>query len=186
MQFLKNLVDENGIAWIIGQALGIVAIIFGFISYQLKTKRQLLFMQGVVATVFSIHYLLICAYPAMAMNIVSIFRNVAYDYRTERNIKSRLIPIVFVVIQALMCALTWSGWYSIFVLLGIGINTYCMSFENSQNVRKSILITSPLVLTYDVFAKSLGGTIYESVAVISAFIGILRNIKQKNNAQKEE
>lgn len=82
-----------------------------------------------------------------------------------------------------MCAITWEAWYSVFVLLGIGINTYCMSFSSPQNVRKSILVTSPMVLTYDIFARSIGGSIYESVALISAAIGIFKNRKTQKKEQ---
>jgi hypothetical protein len=39
-----------------------------------------------------------------------------------------------------------------------------------------------MVLTYDLFAGSLGGSIYESVAIISALVGIFRN---KNKKEKQ-
>ena len=86
-----------------------------------------------------------------------------------------MIPIIFVAVQCVMCVLTWEAWYSVFVLLGLAINTYCLSFKNPQNVRKSIFVTSPLVLTYDILASSIGGAIYETVAIISALIGVIRN-----------
>ena len=79
-----------------------------------------------------------------------------------------------------MCLFTWDGWYSIFILAGICINTYCMSLSDPQKVRKSILVTSPLVLVYDLFARSIGGTVYESVALSSAIICILRMRKKEN------
>ena len=175
IDLLNSLIKENGTLWIVGQAFGILAIILGFVSYQVKTQRQILFMQSMVAVTFCIHYFMIGAYSAMAMNGVNIVRNAAYDYRNKKGIESKLIPIGFVIIQAIMCALTWEAWYSVFVLIGICINTYCMSFKNAQNVRKSIVVTSPFVLTYDIFARSIGGSIYESVALISAAIGIYRN-----------
>lgn len=178
IDFFSVLWAEHGAAWMIGQVFGILAIILGFISYQVRTQRQILFMQSTVAVVFCIHYFLIGAYSGMAMNAVNIARNVFYNHRMCSGSKSRAIPIIFVLIQCAMCALTWEAWYSVFVLFGIGINTYCMSFSNPQNVRKSILVTSPMVLTYDLFARSVGGSIYESVALISAFIGILRNRKK--------
>ena len=180
IDFLSKLWADNGTAWMIGQIFGIIAIIFGFISYQVRTQRQILIMQSTVAVFFGIHYLLIGAYSGMIMNFINIPRNFFYDRRTQKGSKSKLTPIIFVLIQCVMCVLTWEAWYSIFVLLGIGINTYCMSFSNPQNVRKSILVTSPLVLTYDLFALSVGGSIYESVALVSAFIGILRNRKANN------
>lgn len=186
IRLLEQLIETNGVPWIVGQGFGILAIILGFLSYQVHTQRQILLMQSAVALVFCIHYGLIGAYSALAMNGVNIVRNIAYDYRTRKGIKTRLIPILFVAIQALMCAITWDGWFSIFVLLGIGINTYCMSFADPQNVRKSILVTSPLVLTYDIFVRSVGGGIYESIALISAAIGILRFRKRSDEGSGEE
>ncbi len=179
MHFLERLITENGIAWVVGQGFGILAIILGFISYQVRTQRQILFMQSMVAVVFSIHYFLIGAYSGMAMNALNIARNICYDYRVRKGICSKLIPIGFVVLQAAICSLTWEAWYSVFVMLGICINSYCMSFSDPQNVRKSILVTSPMVLTYDAFARSVGGFIYEAVALASAMIGILRNRGKK-------
>ena len=184
--FFTDLYDTYGIGWMIGQLFGIVAIILGFVSYQLRTKRQLLIMQTVVAIVFCVHYFLIGAYSAMAMNVLNIARNAVYDVRTRKGITSPVIPAIFVAAQVVICAIAWEAWYSIFVLLGIGINTYCMSFSNSQNVRKSILISSPLVLTYDIFASSLGGAVYESVAIISSVVGIIRNPKETAAENTEE
>ena len=178
LSFFRDIISTNGAAWFIGQILGIIAIILGFISYQVKTQKQLLFMQTSVAAVFGVHYLLIGAYSGMAMNAVGIVRNLVYNGRNQKGSSSRLVPIVFVLIQCVMCALTWEAWYSVFVLFGLTINTYCLSFKNPQNVRKSIFVTSPLVLTYDVLAGSIGGMIYESVSIISAFIGVLRHRKQ--------
>ena len=113
LQFFEQLIEANGIAWLIGQGFGIIAIILGFLSYQVHTQRQILWMQSAVAVVFCIHYALIGAYSALAMNSVNIVRNIAYDFRTRRNIKSKLIPLIFVAIQILMCALTWDGWFSV-------------------------------------------------------------------------
>lgn len=161
-------------AYLIGQIFGGIAILLGFVSYQVKTQRQLIFMQGATASVFCVHYFLIGAYTGMAMNAVNIVRNFAYDYRNRKNKNDIYTPLIFAVIQAVIGILTWNAWYSIFVFLGIVGNTVCMSFKNPQHVRYSIIITSPLVFTYDAFAKSFGGMIYETVAWISAIIGIFR------------
>ena len=166
--------------YIIGQILGIIAIILGFVSYQVKTQRQILFVQTLTAAVFVAHYLLIGAMTAMAMNAVCIVRNFAYDVRNRKGWNSLAIPIAFTVLQAIIGIITWQAWYSIFVFCGICINTFCMSFRDPQKVRASIIVTSPMVLTYDVFSQSIGGIVYEAVAIISAIIGFLRNRKKKN------
>lgn len=180
IDFLNDFFFGHSTLWLIGQVFGIFAIVFGFISYQVKTQRRLLFMQGTVAFLFCIHYGLLGAYTGLAMNTVALIRNIVYDRLKDKGTK--LVPCIFIVILCGISVFTWDGWYSIFVILGIGINTYCMSFKNPQNVRKSIFVSSPLVLLYDVFTLSVGGIIYESVAIISAFVGVLRNSKKKENA----
>ena len=172
-------------AYIIGQIFGGIAIVFGFISYQVKTQRQLILMQTATAAVFCVHYFLIGAYTGMAMNAVNIVRNFFYDRRNRKGGNDIYTPLIFGVVQAVIGILTWNAWYSVFVFLGIVGNTVCMSFKNPQNVRWSITVTSPLVFTYDAFAKSFGGMIYEATAWVSAIIGIVRAILKKNKASAE-
>lgn len=173
-------VEVGSIPYIIGQIFGIVAIILGFVSYQLKTQKQVLFCQAVVGGVFLLHYALIGAVSGMAMNIISLIRNIIYAVRGGRAETkfSKAIPFIFTVLMGIMGILSWSEWYSIFVFLGLVINSYCMSFKDPQNIRKSILVTSPLVLIYDIFALSIGGAVYESVAIVSSVIGIIRMKKK--------
>ena len=185
IEFIVNLFQTHSISWFVGQAFGIFAIIFGFVSYQVKTQRQLLVMQSAVALLFCIHYFLLGAYTGMAMNIVALIRNVVYERFCKKDGGVKLVPYVFIVILCGIAIFTWEAWYSIFVVLGIAINTYCMSFKNPQNVRKSIFVSSPLVLIYNVFSLSIGGIIYETVAIVSSFIGVLRNTAERTKTDTE-
>lgn len=163
----------------IGQGFGILAIVLGFTSYQVKTQRSLLFIQSLTAVAFCAHYGLLGAFPAMVMNALNIVRNFAYDRRNQKNSTGLATPILFALLQAAMCALTWNAWYCIFILVGIVTNTLFMSARNPQIVRKSILFTSIIILIYDQFASAYGAALYEAVAVISAAIGIWRVARQE-------
>ena len=175
IDFIEETINSHSTFWLIGQIVGIVAIIFGFVSYQVKTKRMLLFMQGVVAFLFCTHYALLGAYTGLSMNVVALIRNIVYNKVNQGSRAGRLMPIIFIVILCGISIITWEAWYSLFAICGIVVNTYCMSFKNPQNVRKSIFISSPLVLCYNVFSWSVGGIIYEMVAIASSLIGFLRN-----------
>ncbi len=164
--------------FVTGQVFGVIAIAFGFLSYQMKTQGQLILMQALTGLVFIIHYLMIGAVTGMAMNIVGLIRCIVYYFRNKKGSGEKVTPIIFAVIMGLIGILTWEAWYSAFVFFGLIINTLCMAFSDSQKVRISILITSPLVIIYNVFALSFGGIIYESVAIISSLIGIVRNRKK--------
>ena len=170
-----------GSMFIIAQVFGVIAVILGFLSYQMRTRRQILLALSATVIALTLHYLFLGAYTGMAMNAVSLIRNIAYDYRDRKEIKSPLIPIVFTAIQVVMGILTWQAWYSILVLVGIAINTYCVGLCNSQNLRKSILVTSPLVLIYNIFTMALSGIVFEVVGIVSAVIGIIRHRKKSES-----
>lgn len=164
--------------FIIGQIFGVIAIALGFLSYQMKTQEKLILMQALTGFVFIIHYLMIGAVTGMAMNIVGLVRCIVYYFRNKKRSDEKVTPIIFAIIMGLIGILTWETWYSVFVFFGLIINTLCLAFSDPQKVRASILVTSPLVIIYDAFALSFGGIVYESVAIISALIGILRNRKK--------
>lgn len=170
------------IIYYIGQLLGFAAIIFGFVSYQMKTKTGVLIFQSATTLAFTLHYLLIGALSGMALNLIALVRNVVFWRFGDRKIPKSL-SIGFALVMGVVGILNWDGWFSIFILLGLVINSYCMSFENPQSIRKSILVTSPLVIVYNAFVLSVGGIVYESIAIISSIIGIVRNRKDVKTTQ---
>jgi len=171
---------------ILGQIMGFVAVVLGFVSFQMRTQKQLLVVQIATTIAFCLHYWLIGATSGMMMNLLGIVRNIAYYHKDKKIFSGKKCPIFFGVVMAIVGILSWQGYYSIFVLLGLVINTVCLSFTNPQNTRKSILVSSPLVLVYDVFVQSIGGIVYESVVIVSSIIGIVRYKKRPEEAQIQQ
>ena len=85
-----------------------------------------------------------------------------------------LVPIILALMTAVVGIITWTGWYSIFVFSGMVIHTLCMSLKDAQKVRYSLLITSPLVIVYNLFTYNYAGAVYESFSIASSIIGIIR------------
>jgi len=164
---------------IVGQIMGFVAVVLGFVSFQMRTQKQLLVVQTATTIAFCIHYYLIGATSGLMLNLLGIVRNLAYYHKDKPLFSGKKCPIFFAVVMGIVGMLSWQGYYSIFVVMGLVINTVCLSFTNPQNIRKSILVSSPLVLAYDAFVLSIGGVIYESVVIISSIIGIVRYRQEK-------
>jgi len=164
---------------VVGQMMGFVAVVLGFVSFQMRTQKQLLVVQTATTIAFCIHYYLIGATSGLMLNLLGIVRNLAYYHKDKPLFSGKKCPIFFAVVMGIVGMLSWQGYYSIFVVMGLVINTVCLSFTNPQNIRKSILVSSPLVLAYDAFVLSIGGVIYESVVIISSIIGIIRYRQEK-------
>ena len=166
---------------LIGQALGVVAVILGFINYQMKSQKGILVILFATAIVFCGHYLLLGLYPAFALNFVAIFRCIVYYNRDKKIFSGWYIPLILAGIMAVMGAISWQGPMSLLVIFGIIINTIAISSPNAQLVRASILISSPMVLIYNIWGHSVGGSIYESIVIISSIIGLIKYRKTTEN-----
>lgn len=158
---------------IIGQILGIIAVILTFVSYQAKTDKQILIILSTATVFLVMHYCLIGATSGLALNIVCLLRNFAYFFKDKKVLSSPAVPYIFAAITVIYGIITWQAYYSIFIIIGLAVNTVALS-RDPQTLRKSILLTSTLVLIYNIFVFSIGGIINEIVAIFSAVIGLIR------------
>ena len=186
----------------IGQAFSILAVIISFISYQMKTSRGILIALTLATLMSCIAYAVLGRDGGLWLNVVCIIRNICYYFKDKKILSSKLVPVVLAVIMGVMGALSWEAYYSVFFVVGLVLNTLAMGYFGPQNLRKSILLTSSLILIYnigpilvpiftgtifdgtpDVVAQigkiSVGGVINESVSIASSVIGLIRYRKTK-------
>ncbi|MBQ4086736.1 MAG: YgjV family protein [Clostridia bacterium] len=165
---------------ILGNALGVVAMVFGFCSFQAKTNKRLMVFQSLVCLFMGIHYVLLGSPSGCAMNMVGFVRNVVYYFSEDvKWLKNRAIPFVFTAVLGVMGYVFRESPYAFLMIAGLVINSLCLSLQNPHLVRKSILLTSTMVLIYDILLPSVSGAVYESIAIISSVIGLVRYRKKK-------
>ncbi len=165
----------DNLTYIIGQALGIVAVILGFVSYQRKTQFGIIVSQCVTALTFSVHYFLISAPTATALNFLSAVICLYFAFRNKKQGESKAEVIITSVLIAVAGMLAWENIYSLFLIAGLVTSTVSLSFSNPQNTRRAMFIKSPLCIIYNMAVASMGGVIYECVVIISAIIGLVKN-----------
>lgn len=183
--------ETVSIFYIFGQILGAVTVVLGFISYQMKTSKKVLIFQISVCATFSLHYLLIGGWTGFFLNVACLIRNIAFYFKGHGILKSRVVLVFFTALMPVLGIFSWQGWPSVFVIIGMMVNTVGMSFRDPQNMRRSILISSPLVILYDVLVASYGGIVYESVVIVSSIVGIAVSSAKKRKSlvtatEKEE
>ena len=164
--------------YVLGQILGIFAPILTTLSYQANTKRKLLFIQTLATLCICISYLLLDAPSGFALNVVCLTRNVSFFFLNEKTKFNRVAAGGFALMMIPLGILSWQGAISILMITALAINTVCMSFGIPQLLRKSILLTSTMVLIYNCYVFSIGGILNEALAIISSVIGIIRFRKE--------
>lgn len=159
---------------LIGHMLGFVSVGLFFYSYQRTQKRKIMVIQTVATALSCIQYLLIGAFSGFALNIVCIIRNFAFYYRDKKQSTDLISPIIFALCMAVVSVFSWEGIHSLLITAGLVVNTVCMGIFDAKNFRKTILISSSLILIYNIFAFSYSGILSESISLVSVIIGIIR------------
>ena len=162
----------------LSDVFGVLAIILGFVSFQMHKRKSLLIVQILTTLAFCAHYSLMGAWAGFSLNTIGAVRNFAYYHRDKKWLSTWLTPVVFAAAMLTVGFITWQGTQDLFYISSMAISSFAMFYFGPQNIRKSILVTSTLVLIYDILVGSIWGTVYESVAIISAIIGIIVYIKK--------
>ncbi len=172
---------------LIGHILGFISVGLFFYSYQRTQKAKIMIIQTVATALSCIQYLLIGAFSGFALNIVCIIRNFVFYHRDKNNNTDLASPVVFALCMAVVSVFSWEGIHSLLITMGLVVNTVCMGIFDAKTFRKTILISSSLILVYNIFAFSYSGILSESISLISVIIGIIRyrNTQQPIESSKK-
>ena len=166
---------------IVGQVISIVAVIISFFVYQMKSKRGIVVMLSIATGISCIAYALLGGTVALVLNLVSILRNICYYHSDKKILSSKAVPVVLTVLMGVLSIFAWEGYYSAFFVVGLMLNTLAMGYFGAQKLRWSILLTSTLIMIYNLFIPSIGGTVNEMVAITSAVVGLIRYHKAQES-----
>ena len=168
---------------LLGQILGIVAMLVITSAYQANTKRGVLMIQTPGVVVLCVSYLLLKETPAFVLNIACVVRNICCMFVKEKT------KVYYAMTGVLMCAfgalgfLSWEGPLSLLLILPLVANTFFVALGKAQVLRYSLVVTSSMCLIYNLTIPSIGGSLLEAITVASSLVGIVRYWR---NAKKTE
>lgn len=160
---------------IIGHIIGFCSIALFCLSVQVNDKRKIIVIQTIATIGNCLQYLLIGAYSGFLLNVVCVARNLIFTNKDKKAFSGKWIPYAMAGVMAILSAFSWEGYYSLFIIIGLMVNTICLGvLDDAQAFRKSTLISCPLVLIYNIFAGSYSGIVSEGISIGSSIVGIIR------------
>ena len=160
--------------------IGYVAICVSVMIYQQKNRTRLLIFKASSDAIWIIHYLLLGAYTGAAITGIALARGLVF-LRCERRSKlGKILLVCFLCISITSSILTWGSFYSLFALLAsqMAIISFWIGEPRLSRIMAFPISTSMLI--YGVSAGSVAALINESLAMVSAAVGIIKN-RQKTS-----
>ena len=169
---------------LIANGIGLIGMVMAFLSYQNNNRKKMLAYQIGMSLIWVIHFYLLGAYAASAINFVGAIRAVIFYYKGQyRWADSMLIPAAFCAANVVTTALTWTGPLDILALIATILQTLALYMKEPRHIRLMSLPASPMWMIYDICNKSYVGLCTECFVLTSLMIAFWRfDIRRKKHA----
>ena len=172
------------------QAVGIVGMTFGILSYLNKNQRGIMIFQLLATVFFSAHFLMLGAMTGCLLNILGVVRAAVYSQCSTRRWAAHPIWIyVFSAASVAIYVLSFAvfgkeptAWLLILELLPViatAVTSIAYRMPGGAQVRVLSLFSSPLWLIYNACNGSIGGFISDSLSIISIFAGMYKHDRKR-------
>ncbi len=170
---------------IVTQAIGIVAMSMIIFSFQCKKTRNFYIMQGAGGLLFALNFFMLGMYTGAVTNLINILRSgIMCGGKKSRKWYVLLLMMSIYVAATIF---TYDGWPSLILLVAQITGVLTMWTDNGTIIRiGQFFVVSPIWMTYNIHAKSIGGIICEVFTVCSIIVYVLRCLVSKFLNKSEE
>lgn len=161
------------------QFIGAAALLTIILSVQCRKKKNVMFIQMIANVLYSFQYILLGAYSAAYLNIVTIVRSLScYEYDKRK----KKYPIILTVIFSLSCIVLGYIFYDgALVIIPVTITiayTVGASFKDPNVFRKVFLMCSFIWMYYNFKVGAYVSVFGNVCEVISTSIALKRYSKK--------
>lgn len=172
---VKNIGKERLQMNLVANAVGVIGMILAFLSYQNNNRRKMLAYQIGMSLIWIVHFYLLGAYAASAINFIGAIRAIVFYYKGRcRWADFKAIPYLFCLMNLLTTALTWTGYLDILALVATILQTIALYMKSPRHIRLLSLPASPMWMIYDICNKSYVGLCTECFVLTSLLIAFVR------------
>lgn len=169
----------------LGQIISILAMAVTIVSFQMKTKKQILLFQTAGSTLFLISFILLESWAAACLNVVFIIRNIVFYFSVDKKWAQHQAWL-YILLAAVIAAgvLGYRSWLDLIPIVGSVFGTLAAYAKHENLFRLFKLGDSPCWLIYNATVPSVGGVICEVFNIISIIIGLIRYRNYKGENKK--
>lgn len=174
MELILEALKMDTVDGAIAQIIGIIALVFAMISYQMKTQKKIVLIQIVSCSFFAIHFLMLEAYTGALMNLIAAIRSVVFANKDKKWGRSNWWIVFFSVVCVVAVGFTWEGPLSLMPMAGMVLTSIAWGIEKASLVRLISLPSSPLWIVYNLICRSTAGVLTEVFVMISIVTAMIR------------
>lgn len=170
--------------FIIGQIIGVFALVMLVLSLQNNNKTMLMKYQMFSSLLYAIQYCFLGAYTGCLLNLACVFRN--YIFGRYENTRIPIIWLILVIALIVVFSLiSYTTPISLLVMFGIILFSVSMWYGNLTYIRIAEVIACSLLMIYNIKVLAFTSCIATAIEITSVLLAIYRFDLKKLKLRKE-
>lgn len=168
------------------QIVGLAGIVFSLLSFQFKTRRNILLSQTTASLLFSLQLFMVGAITGGCLDLISFVRSLIFMNNQKKWASSPLWLYGFLAVMIATGVFTWENTWSLLPIFGSLLSTLALWMKKELHIRLISLAVGPCWLIYNLVMGAYTGAFNELLAMGSILLGLWRhNRKQKKKVSQE-
>ncbi len=169
----------------IAHILGVLAVVTFLLSFQLKTRRNILIVNLTSRLLYILQYIFLGAFEGAVLDFMGFLLSFVAQYK-EKEFISKNLKVIMIAVNALLIAAglaLYENVFSIFAIFGIVFEVSALWLTKEKNIRILSLIAAPFWLVYNLTNAAYGSVVGNVLVMFSIGIAMLRLDFRKENGK---
>ena len=176
---------------IISQIIGLGAVALFLLSYQLKKRKQIVWVVCASNALYVLQYVLLGAFTGAIMDALSTVGSfLAGKKHTQPYVKyTKLIAaanLIVIAAAGLIIAIMQRDPIELLPIAGALLQTGGLWCEDEQAIRKFALCGAPFWLVYNYISQAYGAALGSVLAIVSLITAMMRYRKKKDETDNSD
>jgi len=156
--------------------LGLCAVAMFVLSYQLKSRRQIIFFNAASRLLYVAQYILLGAFEGALLDITAFFVSLLCRERDRGWVKEHFVLTVILSNAAIAALgmLTYKNVFSLLPIFGVIFETLALWLKKERHIRVVSLLGAPFWLAYNLLSGAYGSAVGNVITLVSITAAILR------------
>ena len=175
---------EFTVTYVCSQIAVILTYIFFIVTYQVKKRKTILILSMLANVWLGISYFLLSAWAGVATSIIALARSIVFmKFVKEDKVNKTEIAILGVFGALILVAgiITYEGLLSLLPIFATLVYTYAVWQKDTHIYKQIGALVSVIWIAYNIYVQSILGVVFETMMVISAVIGLIKDKRNKLN-----
>lgn len=170
---------------IVSQIIGLAAVGLYLLSYQLKKRKQIVWVTCISNALYVLQYLLLGAFSGAVMDFLSTVSSFLAAKKNDNPFKRytkwlALSNMLVIATVGLATAFFQKEWIELLPIAGALFQTGGLWFDDEQTIRWFGLCSAPFWLIYNFISQAYGASLGSVCAIISIIISLARYHKTRS------